>query len=249
MQTFMKQLDTSNRKKYLSANPLLKWCNRGKHFTLRLNFSKLSKSADGLQSTCKLCLNKYREENKNIILQRKREYRQNNQEKINQSQKIRYENDKSYFLTRSAIYRRNNKEKIKGRGVQYYQANKDRLKKKSRLFYHQNKDRATQTQKAYYRANKELYTVRSNARKSRLKAAKGGYTLQEWKNKLDVWGYRCYLCLESLIGKTIHIEHRIPISRGGTNWIANIAPACAECNLSKNNKTEKEFREWKRNLI
>lgn len=33
-------------------------------------------------------------------------------------------------------------------------------------------------------------------------------------------------------------DHRIPLSRGGTDWIANIVPCCLSCNCSKGNKTE-----------
>ncbi len=31
---------------------------------------------------------------------------------------------------------------------------------------------------------------------------------------------------------------------GGTNFIANIAPACLACNLRKNKKTEAEYRDY-----
>jgi 5-methylcytosine-specific restriction endonuclease McrA len=41
----------------------------------------------------------------------------------------------------------------------------------------------------------------------------------------------------------LSIEHRIPLSRGGSNWPANLAPACKTCNSSKGTKTEKEYRE------
>ena len=78
-----------------------------------------------------------------------------------------------------------------------------------------------------------------------LKEAAGKFTNLQWKAKLEYFGNRCYLCRIVLTDKITHREHRIPLSRGGTNWIANIAPACKKCNLSKNAKTEKEFREMK----
>lgn len=39
-----------------------------------------------------------------------------------------------------------------------------------------------------------------------------------------------------------HIEHLLPVSRGGGNVIENLALACADCNLKKGTQTEKEFR-------
>jgi len=39
-----------------------------------------------------------------------------------------------------------------------------------------------------------------------------------------------------------HIEHRIPLSRGGTDAFKNLWPACAFCNRSKHNRTVAEFK-------
>ena len=88
--------------------------------------------------------------------------------------------------------------------------------------------------------------IDTQIRQLRARHAKGSFTFEQWREKIKLWGNRCYLCSESLIDKKVHIEHRIPISRGGSNWIANIAPACAPCNMSKHAKTEKEFREWQK---
>lgn len=85
----------------------------------------------------------------------------------------------------------------------------------------------------------------ANSGKKRLqaiKAAQGSYSEKQWTEKIEYYGHKCYLCGTFLVKGETHREHRKPISRGGTNWIANIAPACAKCNLKKNSMTEKEFR-------
>lgn len=41
-----------------------------------------------------------------------------------------------------------------------------------------------------------------------------------------------------------HIEHKIPLSRGGLHAIENLDISCQSCNCSKNTKTVEEFREW-----
>jgi hypothetical protein len=48
-------------------------------------------------------------------------------------------------------------------------------------------------------------------------------------------GDRCEYCLmhQSLQGATFHIEHVVPQSHGGKSLLANLALACARCNLRK----------------
>jgi len=52
-------------------------------------------------------------------------------------------------------------------------------------------------------------------------------------------GFVCRYCGERT--DTPHCDHIIPVSRGGTNDMANLATACPSCNLSKNNKTVEEW--------
>jgi len=52
----------------------------------------------------------------------------------------------------------------------------------------------------------------------------------------------CYLCLEPIEFGQDCIEHKIPISRGGTNKYKNLAIAHRSCNAKKRSKTEKEYR-------
>jgi 5-methylcytosine-specific restriction endonuclease McrA len=45
-----------------------------------------------------------------------------------------------------------------------------------------------------------------------------------------VW---CHICWKRIDGATCHIDHIVPLSKGGTHTRDNIAPACPECNLRK----------------
>lgn len=48
----------------------------------------------------------------------------------------------------------------------------------------------------------------------------------------------CYLCG----GPPEHLDHIVPLSRGGTHTPDNVAWACAPCNLSKGSKTLEEYQ-------
>jgi 5-methylcytosine-specific restriction endonuclease McrA len=55
---------------------------------------------------------------------------------------------------------------------------------------------------------------------------------------------RCFYCHDELkIEGGWHLEHMIPISRGGSDDLDNLVPSCQTCNLSKHSRTAKEFLE------
>ena len=76
-------------------------------------------------------------------------------------------------------------------------------------------------------------------RRARKLEAVGAFTSAEWLQLVIRWGSRCAYCRAS---SKLHADHRVPLSRGGSNAIGNILPACASCNLRKSTLTETEFR-------
>lgn len=49
----------------------------------------------------------------------------------------------------------------------------------------------------------------------------------------------CFYCKKTL--SISHLEHKIPLSRGGFHDISNVCLACPPCNLRKGTKTAEEF--------
>lgn len=61
----------------------------------------------------------------------------------------------------------------------------------------------------------------------------------------DPWGLglvRCFYCRRRVRARRAHIDHRRPVSKGGTNERSNTVLACARCNLAKGGMTEAAFR-------
>jgi len=75
--------------------------------------------------------------------------------------------------------------------------------------------------------------------RARKRAALGSFTGGEWLALVERYGGVCAYCGE-VAG--LQADHRIPLSRGGDNTIANIIPACGRCNRRKADRTEAEFR-------
>ena len=87
-----------------------------------------------------------------------------------------------------------------------------------------------------------------------LRATEAGNRVDEftWPDLLDYWSDnaipfdRCYLCGEKgeyngVAG--LHIDHVVPIARGGAHTMDNLRPACSSCNLMKNRSTLDEYRD------
>lgn len=61
--------------------------------------------------------------------------------------------------------------------------------------------------------------------------------IEEIKTK---YNNKCAYCGKDCLCE-YHIDHKLPLSRGGGNDIDNLALSCPTCNLKKNNKTDIEF--------
>ena len=77
----------------------------------------------------------------------------------------------------------------------------------------------------------------------RVSAAKalGTFTPQEWQGLLEAHGFACLYCGRTDVPLTR--DHVVPVARGGSELIENLAPACKRCNASKNDRTLREYAE------
>lgn len=76
------------------------------------------------------------------------------------------------------------------------------------------------------------------------------YTNEELNKIYDKNDGHCWHCNKKLsfinYGKlgekgAWEVDHSIPLSRGGTDHLNNLVPACIKCNRTKSNLTSKEF--------
>lgn len=87
----------------------------------------------------------------------------------------------------------------------------------------------------------DLGCAASRRREARmvLVRAKGTHTAEEWETLLEFHGGICVYCQAAPATAKDHI---VPVSRGGSDSIRNIAPTCKPCNSAKSNKL---LSEWK----
>lgn len=229
-------------KKIHSAQPGVKWCQSCKQFQARTAFSICRRYASGLQPYCKSCRAKDKANKREHYQAKAKEWRNRTVEQRKAYDAKYYATNKDRLLREFAKYRKRNKWKARRAAQEYYQRKKAQIIQRSRSRYQTKRAEILNKSHAYYRRHKQQYKEYARARSARRNKAHGFYTLAQWQDKLAYWGYRCYLCGTSLHSQSIHLEHRKPLIRGGSNWIANIAPACGSCNRRKHTKTESEFR-------
>lgn len=93
---------------------------------------------------------------------------------------------------------------------------------------------------AYVRARPDVAQTSRRNRRSREMEAQGSFTTKEWQALVEAYGHCCAYCGAS---RTLVPDHRVALSRGGSNWIGNILPACRRCNGRKYTMSEEAFRE------
>lgn len=84
-------------------------------------------------------------------------------------------------------------------------------------------------------ATAAYWAARNHSRRAQLA---GYFTPQEWQRCLEYFEHSCCYCGEPV---PLTVEHLIAVSRGGTNTVQNIAPACKHCNYSKG---DRPLLEW-----
>jgi 5-methylcytosine-specific restriction endonuclease McrA len=82
----------------------------------------------------------------------------------------------------------------------------------------------------------EKFRKHCQLRRARQFAAVGSHTLSQWLSRVRLYGWRCTYCGKRLTKKTLTKDHRIPLSRGGSDYASNLVPACGRCNTSKGNR-------------
>jgi len=171
---------------------------------------------------------------------RARKYGQDNRDDVLEKHRLYYREhieERHQYIAENAEY-------IAAWKREWRAANPDKVKKHKSDSQRRNRKSASVRNKRY--AEKYPEKIRHNTlnRIARKKAAPGKYTLadieQLYENQCDL----CAYCGIRLFGE-YHVDHVIPLIKGGSNWPDNLLLTCAFCNHSKNAHTFEEWRAWR----
>lgn len=124
----------------------------------------------------------------------------------------------------------------------HYEQNKVVILEKQKAYYKDNAEIRKETTKKWQSNNKEKVSFykMSNKAMRRAKTSSGisGADLALWAMSQDKVCAYCYCDCEN----DYHIDHVIPLSKGGEHQAENLAIACPTCNLRKSSKDADDFR-------
>jgi hypothetical protein len=124
----------------------------------------------------------------------------------------------------------------------YRDANRIRLAANKSQWKKARRDVIVAKRRAYYASNMDKYAVWAHNRRA-MKLANPhsvGVSHKDWLRTLRRYRGRCAYCGSK--PDVIHMDHVVPLARGGRHAIGNLVPACASCNCSKGGRFVMEWR-------
>lgn len=195
-------------------------------------------------------------------LENQRKYRLENSDTLRE----RYADKKRAI---DAAYRAANKDKIKAYRSQYQEAHREEFRKRSAAYLEANRDainakaranydpatsweklnpdRAKAYRKAYVASVRHKRAAYEQNRRAK-KAAGGELPVDIVQRLLELQKGKCACCAKPLKG-LYHLDHIMPISRGGENTELNVQLLLPRCNLSKNAKDPIDYMQSKGFLL
>ena len=129
----------------------------------------------------------------------------------------------------------------------YKKENNKHMKEYSKNWQKDNPEKCREYSIKYYENNPDKFREHRRKRRALKIEAEGSFTEKEFKKILQFYHYRCCACGTDLTKTDFHRDHIQPLSKGGSDFIKNIQPLCAYCNLSKHTKHRDHRDHWLQN--
>ena len=192
-------------------------------------FRKSANNKDGLQVYCKVCSTA-----------------------IDATYRAAHKND---IAARNAVYRALHRDEIAVRDAAYYASHREKI----RLHRETRREERSAYRAAYYAAHREKQAAydaiyrqsnpdKTRAKKNRRRARKQGnggtHTDADIQRQGEIQNWKCWWRMPGCavdVKDDYHVDHLVPLSKGGHNDPSNIVISCPHCNCSKSNKTPDEW--------
>ena len=187
------------------------------------------KVRNGLCARCKTC-----------ACEAKRAERLANPDRQKQTRKRYYESHKEEVNTYSRAWYQENKAQAKETGHRHYLEHKEYIQEKAREWRKLHPEQKLETDRKWRDKNREKVRASNRHRKAVKKSAEGSHTAEDIRTLLKMQKGRCWWCGKPF-GQDYHVDHRIPLSRGGSDDASNLVITCPTCNIEKHTRLPSEW--------
>lgn len=188
-------------------------------------FHRDNASVDGRVRCCKWC-----------VAKRDADRYAREQPRLRAQAAGRYRENRAAIAARRAARRSANADEVNKRGREYARQNPDKVRLYNKRWRIKNAAYDNQRKRKWEEENPLSRKIQESRYRARVKAQRiCRITMKQLAERISVFGDRCAYCRD----EWQHIDHVKPIARGGPHCLANLRPACARCNLRKNDKDAK----------
>lgn len=134
-------------------------------------------------------------------------------------------------------------EELRQATAKYYDKHREEQRQKNAKYRAENKEKERRRVSQWNAEHREEYRAHRRNRHARKRNALGKHTANDVLAQYKCQHGKCYYCGKKAErdDQPYHVDHVIPLSRGGSNGPENIVIACYKCNLSKNDKLPSEW--------
>lgn len=182
-------------------------------------FNQNRSAKDGLSPYCTFCMRQFDRES----------YQRHREERNEKKRAWRKENPEKVKETKRA-WEKENPEKLKA----MYKRQGERRNASARARYARDPSKKAASHRRWRQAHPERELAVRMRRRARKREARGEVTGEQLAARLEVFGGMCAYCANAPYED---FDHAIALAKGGTNWPANIRPACKKCNDRKGTNT------------
>lgn len=225
-----------------SNSTLCKRCSTCLELKPASEFFKASCCKDGLRGECKPC-----------VAAKQRIYNKLNANQISQRKKTVYYADGAEVERKEkrAAYYEENREKIKEASRRVHARNalrisarrksmRSTLNARAQAWRDNNRDRVRANTNAYYATHKDRMRPSRKAAKAHRRSV-GSIEPGFVSRLMAMQQGKCACCSVGIKHKPYHLDHIMPIAKGGDNAKGNLQLLCPPCNLQKNAKHPVDF--------
>jgi 5-methylcytosine-specific restriction endonuclease McrA len=186
------------------------------------------------------CTAKWKKANPDKVKVASRAYRKANREKTNAANSAWRRTNPDKGRATTAAWREKNKKRVKElqsiRSAKYYALNRKKMISGSANYHAEHPEQVKATRSRWKKKHPEKVRIAYHNYQATKKENGGKISLGLAEKLLTRQKNHCAVCKKSLSKTGYHLDHIVPLARGGKNEDRNMQATCPKCNMEKNAK-------------